>query len=566
MVSRLPSSVGLLADLDALRGIIDSIPHPIFVKDEKHRFAIANEAMCEIMGRSFEELIGRTDDEFVPHEEAEIFRANDRLVLDTGVINENEEVLTGPTGETRNIIARKQRLVLASGARFVVGCLTDISSFRRAEAQIRFIAEHDVLTGLANRALLRERLQAAMDSDAEDGLQTSLLLIDLDGFKNVNDSFGHAAGDALLVEMAGILCDLTGPDDIVARLGGDEFAIVQRAAEQPKAAIALATAVIAATAKPVKLDSGQAAISASVGIAGMTPGPVTRETLMRRADLALYGAKRDGRNTWRLFEAGMEATRLLTRLLEDDLRRALDRKEFVLAYQPFVGAANLKPRGYEALLRWQHPVHGDIKPSVFIPIAEQIGLIGALGEWVIRTALAEAALWPDDLRIAINISPMQFGQMELPGAIAAAAARSGINPRRIDLEIAEPAIVADLARARRTFGALQAMGARIVLDDFGAGSSSIELLRTLPFDRIKIDRSILARVGADPVANAVLAAILRLGTTLDFPVTVEGIETEAQLAVVRGEPCDELQGFLFGRPAPWSEWATTPAIPAQRSA
>ncbi|MEO8669287.1 MAG: EAL domain-containing protein [Bauldia sp.] len=565
MAPRLSSSIALLADLDALRGIIDRVPHPIFVKDEEYRFVIVNAAMCELMGHSYEELVGRTDADFVPGEQADIFKANDRRVLDTGEINENEEVLS-PAGEIRTIIARKQRMVLANGARFVVGCITDISGFRRAEAQIRFNAEHDVLTGLANRALLRERLQGAIDDDSANALRTGLLLIDLDGFKNVNDSFGHAAGDALLIEMAGILSALAGPHDIVARLGGDEFAVVQRGLAQPAASIALATAIIAATAKPMNLDSGQAVITASVGIADLTHGPADRETLMRRADLALYGAKKDGRNTWRLFEAGMEATHLLTRLLEDDLRKAIDRDELSLAFQPFVAAGDLSLRGFEALLRWRHPVHGHIEPSVFVPIAEQIGLIATLGEWVLRTALAEAALWPEALRVAVNVSPFQFGQMELPALVAATAARTGIDPRRIDLEITEPAVTADLARARRTFDVLQGMGARIVLDDFGAGSSSIELLRTLPFDRIKIDRSILSRVGDDPVANAVLGAILRLGSTLDFPVTVEGVETEAQLAVIRGEPCDELQGFLFGRPAPWSEWAAGIVLPAQRRA
>src|SRR4029079_5826659 len=264
MITDALATVGLLADLDALRGIINVVPHPIFVKDERHRFVVVNQAMCDLMGRSYDELVGRTDADFVPAEQAEVFLANDRRVLETGESNENEESLSGPDGEVRTIIARKQRLQLADGARFVVGCITDITGFRHAERVIRHNAEHDALTGLANRALLRDCLQHAIDNERIDGLKTALLLIDLDGFKNVNDVFGHAAGDALLIEMAGILSGLTRPTDVVARLGGDEFAVVQRAEEQPHAAIALANAIIAAMSRPMQLGAGQAFISASV--------------------------------------------------------------------------------------------------------------------------------------------------------------------------------------------------------------------------------------------------------------------------------------------------------------
>jgi diguanylate cyclase (GGDEF)-like protein/PAS domain S-box-containing protein len=555
MITDALANVALLADLDALRGIINVVPHPIFVKDEQHRFVVVNQAMCDLMGRSYDELVGRTDADFVPLDQAEVFLANDRRVLDTGESNENEESLSGPDGEIRTIIARKQRMQLADGARFVVGCITDITGFRRAERVIRHNAEHDALTGLANRSLLRESLQHAIENEKAEGLQTGLLLIDLDGFKNVNDVFGHAAGDALLVEMAGILSGLTRPTDTVARLGGDEFAVVQRAAEQPQAAIALANAIIASMGRPMQLGAGQAFISASVGIADMTAGAVDRETLMRRADLALYGAKNDGRNTWRLFESGMEATHILTRLLEDDLRKALDRGEFSIVYQPFVGARDLTLRGFEALVRWRHPIHGEIAPSTFVPVAERIGLIAPFGEWILRKVLAEAAEWPSHLRVSVNLSPIQFGQLEFPSLLAQIVKETGIDPRRIDLEITEGAVIADIARARRVFAVLQEIGVGVVLDDFGSGFSSIETLRALPFDKIKIDRHIMQKVGEEPIADAVLSAFLRLGHTLNLPVTVEGVETDAQLAVVRREFCDELQGYLVGRPAPWAHYA-----------
>ena len=263
----------------------------------------------------------------------------------------------------------------------------------------------------------RRLAEAIADSDDQSAVAT-LLLVDLDGFKNVNDAFGHAVGDDVLVQVAGIISSLIGPDDFVARLGGDEFAIIQREKEQPGAAIALADKLIWRLSQPIFLGRMQASVSASVGIADVAVGAGDPGILLRRADLALYGAKKDGRNTWRLFEAGMESSRLMTRFLEEDLRQAVERRELSLVYQPFVRAHDLEVLGFEALLRWRHPQRGDLEPSLFIPLAERTGLIAMLGEWALRQACVEAGSWPKPLRISVNVSPIQFAQVDLAELVA----------------------------------------------------------------------------------------------------------------------------------------------------
>jgi diguanylate cyclase (GGDEF)-like protein/PAS domain S-box-containing protein len=549
MTSPSESNVTLLADLGALRGIIDAVPHPIFVKDAEHRFLIVNQTMCDFMGRSYYDLIGRTDRDFVPKEQADIFHAKDRSVLDSGVSNENEEFFTDGEGNRRTIIARKKRLILPNGTRLVVGCITDISEYRGAEALIRYNAEHDHLTGVANRALFRDRLNEAVAAVENDGVGAALLLVDLDGFKSVNDAQGHGVGDELLIRTAGILSSLVGLGDTVARLGGDEFAIVQRNGEQPAAAIVLAGAAIKQLSKPMFLGVAQAHVSASIGIADVNPEDAGRDTLIRHADLALYAAKKDGHNTWRLFEPAMEASHLQNRFLEDDLRLAVARQQFSLVFQPFADAQNLEVLGFETLLRWNHPSRGEVDPGLFVPVAERTGAIAALGEWALRAACAEAGQWRKPLRLSINVSPVQFAQVDLPTLVRSVVRETGIDPGRIDLEITETAVIKDVAGAARIFGTLRGLGVHVVLDDFGAGYSSLNILKSLPFDKIKIDRSLLHDVGRTKQADAIIGAILQLARTLDLRVTVEGVETEEQLAVLRREHCDELQGFLIGRPA-----------------
>jgi diguanylate cyclase (GGDEF)-like protein/PAS domain S-box-containing protein len=296
----------LLADIGALRGIIDAVPNAVFVKDRDSRFLVVNDTMCRLMGHTFEELVGRFDGDFVPAEQAAVFRAVDRAILATGEPNENEECITDGSGDMRTIITRKQALDLADGTRVIVGCITDITEFRRAEQMVRYNAEHDHLTGLANRALFQRSLRESILQLRPGGPSIALLLIDLDGFKGVNDLNGHAVGDEVLIATAHGLTDIADQGDVVARLGGDEFAIIQCAIDQPAAALNLARKIIDRLSKPIAVMASRVVVSASVGIAVIPDDPLGDDMLLRRADLALYGAKRGGRNTWRLFEPTME--------------------------------------------------------------------------------------------------------------------------------------------------------------------------------------------------------------------------------------------------------------------
>jgi diguanylate cyclase (GGDEF)-like protein/PAS domain S-box-containing protein len=295
----------LLMEVDTLRGIIDAVPHPIFVKDSDSRFVIVNTAMCDFMGRRFDELVGRLDNDFVPEEQARVYQENDQRVLKSGAINENEEPFTTNAGELRTIVTRKSRFLLSSGEPLLVGCITDISDFRRAEAAIRHHAEHDHLTGLANRSLFKKTLDAALAGRARNGDSAALLLIDLDGFKPVNDALGHEAGDNVLVQTANALTDLLGETNAVARLGGDEFAIVQRPAPQPGSAASVASAVVQRMAQPMYYDRRQVAVSASVGVALANDAGSDSEKLIRNADLALYAAKRSGRSCFKIYQSSM---------------------------------------------------------------------------------------------------------------------------------------------------------------------------------------------------------------------------------------------------------------------
>jgi diguanylate cyclase (GGDEF)-like protein/PAS domain S-box-containing protein len=298
----------LLSDVETLRGIIDAVPHAIFVKDRESRFLIVNEAMCSLMGRSFSELVGKRDRDFVPQEQADIYQQNDSRVLQDGETNENEEPFTDGTGALRTIVTRKKRFVLPGGAPLLIGCITDISDFRHAEAAIRHNAEHDYLTGLANRSLFKQQLDSAVAETSEKGCSAALLLIDLDGFKEVNDALGHAAGDNILVQTANSLAEMVGGSNDVARLGGDEFAIIQRSAPQPTKAVALARAAVERLARPTFIGRKRVSISGSIGIAFACDTSTDSEALLRRADIALYAAKKEGRNRWRVFDQAMEAS------------------------------------------------------------------------------------------------------------------------------------------------------------------------------------------------------------------------------------------------------------------
>jgi diguanylate cyclase (GGDEF)-like protein len=378
-------------------------------------------------------------------------------------------------------------------------------------------------------------------------------LLDLDHFKNVNDTLGHPAGDKLLKDAAQRLRALVRETDTIARMGGDEFAILQVGIAQPADATALAQRVIESVSEPYELEQRQVIIGTSVGIAIGPADGLTSDELMRNADLALYRAKGDGRGTYRFFESNMDAQMQERRAMEYDLRKALTAGEFELHYQPVVHLETNKISGFEALVRWRHPIKGMIAPGEFIGLAEEIGFIVPLGEWVIRQACATAATWPSHIRISVNLSPVQFKNAGLVHVVMSALATSRLDPERLELEITESALLEDSEATLAMLYRLREMGVRIAMDDFGTGYSSLAYLQSFPFDRIKIDRSFIRDI-ADGVGSLnIVRAVAALAKGLGMQTTAEGVETSEQLDSVKLEGCTEMQGFLFSRPRPAHE-------------
>ncbi|UPG72168.1 EAL domain-containing protein [Roseomonas gilardii subsp. gilardii] len=430
----------------------------------------------------------------------------------------------------------------------LVRTFTDVTEQTLSERRVRFMAHHDPLTGLANRTLLHERLAAAIGEAGGREGHLVVLALDLDRFKVVNDTYGHAAGDDLLRQVAARLGELVGPDDTVSRLGGDEFVILWRGAASRAGVEPLARRIVRSLVTPFILDGNMAQVGTSVGIALHPQDGATPESLMRNADTALYRAKAEGRGTVRFFEPAMEAELRERREMEKDLRLALQVDALELHYQPIMTCGNGAIRGFEALLRWTHPVRGSVPPATFIPVAEESGLILPLGRWVMERACAEAATWPEPLRLAVNLSPAQFRSGNLPDIVDRALELSGLPAGRLELEITEGLLIGDAEEALNAIQALKRRGVRIALDDFGTGYASLGYLHRFPFDRIKVDRSFVHAIGRRNGAHAIVEAVLSMSSNLGMEVTAEGVETEEQLRFLQHRACDEVQGFLLGRP------------------
>jgi diguanylate cyclase (GGDEF)-like protein len=438
---------------------------------------------------------------------------------------------------------------VATLARSFNDLLEHLAERKRLEAQLIHMAHHDALTGLPNRVLFREHMEHEL-TRARRGESLAVLCLDLDHFKHVNDTLGHPIGDCLLQAVADRLRECARETDVVSRLGGDEFAIVAVASEQPRGAIALAERAIAALSKPFELEGHHVVIGASVGIAVAPVDGLEADQLMKAADMALYRAKTDGRGVYRFFEPDMDAKMQTRRALELDLRKALVTNEFELYYQPLVNLASNEVCGFEALLRWNHPERGLISPAHFIPLAEEMGIIVPLGEWVLRQACAEAVGWPEEIKVAVNISPAQFKSRSLALAVTSALAASGLAPQRLELEITESVLLQDSETTLATLHNLRDLGVQISMDDFGTGYSSLSYLRSFPFDKIKIDQSFVRDMSDENDSIAIVRAVTGLGKNLGMATTAEGVETDEQLGHLRQEGCTEVQGYLFSRPLP----------------
>lgn len=514
----------------------------------------ANSAFCALVGATPNELAGR-------RLEGDLLFFDPRAAGDAGSRREGQ--LRPGGGESIPVEAFERMLETGRGEQgdLMVLAVRDLRERRSAEARIRYLADHDGLTGLVNRNTMQIKLAQALELAESSGASLAVLCADLDHFKEVNDHHGHLAGDAMLAETARRLEQAVVSPSFVARLGGDEFVIVQVAAgEQPAAAGALAVQLLETLNAPVAFEGQDLITGVSLGVSLYPDDGSTGETLLANADMALYRAKEGGRGGYRFFKREMDETIRARRTLARELRTAIADDELVLHYQPQARAEDQEVCGFEALVRWNHPVQGMLPPLTFIPVAEESGLIVPLGEWVLRRACAAAAAWEAPLSIAVNLSPIQVHQANLPTLVHQILLDTGLAPHRLELEITESALFADGQRALDVLRRLKALGVRIAMDDFGTGFSSLSTLQSFPFDKIKIDKSFVENIHRHERATAIVRAVLGLGRSLDIPVTAEGVETPEQLDFLRSEACAEVQGYAIGRPAPLDSTADWTAV------
>jgi len=469
--------------------------------------------------------------------EQEVIKANQELR------QANEDLENRVEERTKRLIEVNQRLK------------EEIADREELQAKSQYLAYHDALTGLGNRLLFKEQLDEALRELSVTPRPIAVLFIDLDGFKAVNDTLGHSVGDLLLKSIAAKLRDLLPSTDRMARLGGDEFAILQMSGTQPDSSTSLAATIVEAVGRPHNIEGHDVTVGASIGIAIAHPAEMDSDSILKSADLAMYSAKADGRGTYRVFDPQMDATVRARRSLERDMRTALAQGEFTLAYQPLVNLRTKKVTAFEALMRWRHAERGIVPPSEFVPVAEEMGLIIQLGEWALRQACIEAAEWPADIRVSVNLSPLQFAKGNLVSTVLNALASSGLPASRLELEITESVLLEKSERNIAILNQLRELGVRISMDDFGTGYSSIGYLRSFPFDKIKIDQSFVRDLLVDQGSLAIVRAIAGLGISFGITTTAEGVETEEQMQRLSAEGCVEVQGYLYSKPVPADEIA-----------
>ncbi|MER2536969.1 MAG: EAL domain-containing protein [Rhizobiaceae bacterium] len=542
-----------------LDSIVSSLPIGVFVKDmeDDGRYLIYNAACGEIVGLEPGGVISRTDRAIFSEAQAEQFMLQDRHAMDTAGVLVFEENVERCDRSLRTIRTLKRAIPAADGSRprYLVGISQDITDRRDYEQRIAHIAMHDSLTGLPNRSFFSHQVTRLLTEEARPR-SFALLYIDVDHFKHINDSRGHPAGDALLVEVARRLKALAGEYGMVSRLGGDEFALIFLLDEPgSRDAAALARGVMDLFSEPFDLDGATEHVDCSVGIALAPRDGDDVNVLLRNADLALYAAKGDGRSTYRFYEGAMRLQAERRHDLTVELRQALAAGQFELHFQPVLSLADDRISGFEALVRWRHPDRGLIGPAEFIPVAEETGLITALGDWVIREACRTAAKWPDDIKVAVNLSSCQFRQFGLLATVVSALDEAKLHPSRLELEITESVLLAESGQNLQILHALRDLGVRIAMDDFGTGYSSLSYLRSFPFDKIKMDRSFVSGICTDPGSIAIVRAVTGLGSGFNLTTTAEGVETVEQLTRLRSEGFSEIQGYLFARPMPGADAA-----------
>jgi diguanylate cyclase (GGDEF)-like protein/PAS domain S-box-containing protein len=516
-----------------------------------------------------ENMIGKTAAEVFPAEAACAIDENDKLVARSGRPQTQKEHPFLTAAKPDRIVVTNRVPVFGDDGqvRYLLTVVNDVTERKQAEARIAHMAHHDPLTSLPNRAAFNEHLASTIARCTAAGDdEFAVLCVDLDRFKEVNDVFGHSTGDALLCEVARRL-DVACQGAFLARIGGDEFTVISPVGAQPAMAEALARRLLEAVEGDIEIGGQLLRASLTIGVA-LCPADGTDATaLLANADAALYRAKTEARGSIRFFEPEMDERLRERRAMQHDLRAAVANEELELHYQPL---ASLQGEivGFEGLARWRHRNGQQIPPATFIPLAEESGLIISLGEWILRRACREAASWPKPLQIAINLSPVQFQHGDLAQLVHTVLLETGLKPARLELEITEGVLIGDFSRALSILHRLKALGVRIAMDDFGTGYSSLSYLQSFPFDKIKIDRSFISNLEQNRHSEAIIRAVIALGHGLDLPVTAEGVETKEQLAFLKREACQEIQGYFIGRPAPIETYADLVgrAAPRERAA
>jgi diguanylate cyclase (GGDEF)-like protein len=536
---------------DRLHGAIENMPQGLYMLDREGQIIVANRTLYEIYNLGTDvDLLGMTVDDFIGL--CRQIGAGVKRTISDHVLSDIDTQGGAYQTSQRLVELDDSRVMTMTVMRLPDGGYVvtheDITEKQAASEKIAHMAMHDSLTNLANRTLFRTHItEQALRHRAD---EAALLFLDLDRFKIVNDTLGHPVGDALLVQVAARLRDAIGPTCFAARLGGDEFAIYQTGVAQPGGAKVLAMKIIARLSEPFDVGGHHIVIGTSIGIAIPPKDGVDADDLSKNADLALYCAKQEGRGQFRFFETDMDRRMRDWREMEHDLREAIAGQQFKLHYQPLVSLDTDSIIGFEALIRWQHPTRGYVSPAEFIPVAEEAGLISELGAWILDTACAQAVHWPEHITVAVNISPLQFNSGHLPLTVAAALAKSDLDPDRLMLEITEGVFLNDTEQTMGALNQIKALGVLFAMDDFGTGYSSLSYIRKFPFNKIKIDQGFVRGMGDDPESLAIVRAVINLCHDLGMVTTAEGVETAAQAETLRKLGCGVAQGYLFGKPMP----------------
>jgi diguanylate cyclase (GGDEF)-like protein/PAS domain S-box-containing protein len=536
-----------------LDNIIENMPVSVAVKDARDRcYVLINRTAEAIFGIARGELIGRSSHD--PSNTAnDLFPLGGEALRTRELQTIGEHVVHTHHNGTRILTTRNLSIPDETGEpRYLLSLSEDITERKQAEARIQHLAHYDALTDLPNRAAFVEHLARAIDATKLTKESFAVLSIDLDGFKEVNDVFGHAVGDDVLRQMSEQLRAFAG-DAYLARLGGDEFTLITPNGDHPALAEILARRLHTAVAIDLERDGQHLRVGISIGVAIFPADGTDATTLLNNADAALYRAKAAGRGKTRFFEIEMDNRLRERRAISHELSSAIARNELCLHYQP-LAKIDGEVIGFEALLRWQHPQRGMVSPATFIPVAEESGLIMQIGEWALREACREAASWSRPLQIAVNLSPIQFRHGDLAGLVHSLLLETGLSPTRLELEITEGVLVEDFDRGLSILRRLKALGVRIAMDDFGTGYSSLSYMQSFPFDKIKIDKSFISNVKSSPQSAAIVRAVIGLAHGLNLPVLAEGVETTMQLDFLASESCDEVQGYLLGRPQPIAQY------------